>query len=454
MAQFQDVEYRQDSHDPATFFYTPGQPSPEFTPAGIPAASLVSAGNGGFFSLGVHWDLAQSQLQALQQYLRRQFPDLATAPVLRPEQVSVDAVKLVLQMPDRSNSVLATTTSAGYPPFSAIFNVALDAARLAQVTMPLSGRENVLTVQYEISGQSAVSCTATISGDVRPDVQQLDPGSDVDACRSQIESAITDGRIQLTVSGDGVSAELRDSTIASAKDQAAKTLQRMLPGENADLDAAHLLVSATLNDVRPVKLLRQADVGRWFGGGNSVQPLVAAAPGAAPGGPINSTFKLGFDISNLPVAFVQISTGDAKQALQPPMFNPVTLRVDPSLPVTVTTNYTDGGQAYQAKVGAGSDNLLTPGQLGFCLISVDGSARKQSGMKQLKMQVKYLPDGNGTQDEHAIHWAFGDWTDNWYFVSRDSGLGGVIEYSWQETASDGTVVDHPPLKTNQTQLKL
>src|SRR5579864_8086634 len=98
MAQFQDVEYRRSPDDPASFFYTPGRPSPELTPSGAPAATLISAGDNGFFSLGVHWDLTQSQIQDLQQYLRGQFPDLTSAPILRPEQVSVDDVKLVLQM--------------------------------------------------------------------------------------------------------------------------------------------------------------------------------------------------------------------------------------------------------------------------------------------------------------------------------------------------------------------
>src|SRR5215510_2650644 len=375
-AQFQDVQYRQNADDPTTFFYIPGTPSPEMTPAGVPAASLVGTGDGGFFQLGVHWDLTQKQIEDLQEFLRQQFPDLTSAPILRLESLTVDDVKLVLQMPDRSSTVLATSTSAGFPPFTALFNVALDAPRFAQASMALSGRENVMKVQYDISGQSAVSCTATISGDVRQDVQEMDAAADIDACRARIESAISDGRIHLTVSDGDVSARVRDKAVETAKDRAAKLLQRMLAATDPDLDAAHLLASATLRDMRPVKLVREADVGRWFTSGNTVKLFMAATPPPAHKGTLNRTFKLGFEAKDFPIAFVQLASGKVKEAFRPPAFNPVTMSVEGEKPVTVTTNYTDGGPAYQVQVDAGDEAPLTAQQLGFCLISVDGSGRK------------------------------------------------------------------------------
>lgn len=454
IAQFQDVQYRQNPDDPAAFFYIPGQPSPELTPTGIPAASMVATGDGGFVQLGVHWDLTSSQLKDLEQYLRRQFPDLTSAPRLSPELLSIDDVKLVLQMPDRSTSLLASTSSAGYPPFTALFNVVLDGARFAQASSALTGREDVLKVQYDISGQSNLTCTASVSGDVRPDLQELDADADLEACRSRIESAIIDGRLQVTISGDSVSVDLRAKTVDTAKDHAAKTLQRMLTGTDAGLDAANLTASATLTDMKPVKLVREADVGQWFSGRNAVKAFVAATPVASSSSAADRTFKLGFDAKDFPIAFIQISSGDVNDTLRSPAFNPVTLKIDPAKPLTITTNYTDGGPAYKISVDNADAAPLTPQQLGFCQVSVDGSDRKQAGAKQAKMRVKYLPEANGTEDEHSINWGYGDWTESWYVVSRDSGLGGVIEYSWQETASDGSVVDHPPLKTSQPKLKL
>lgn len=452
--EFQGIQYREDIDDPGSFYYIAGPPSPELTPARVPAASLISTGNGGFLQLGVHWDITQNQLQDLQEHLRHQFPDLSSPPRLCRELLTVQDVKLVLQMPDRSTRVLATSSASGFPPFTALFNVTLDGASFAQASMAFSGRENVLKVQYEISGNSQVSCTAAVAGDVRSDVEELGPSADLDTCRSQIDSAISGGRLRLTVTGNDASDELRDKATSSAKYHAAGTLQRMLTSSDTDLNTAHLEASATANETRPLKLDREADVGHWFSGENAVKLFVAATPTDTSGGSVNRSFKMGFDPNGFPIAFVQVSSGESKGLLQPPAFSPVTLKVDPAKRITVTTNYTDGGPSYAIQVDAGIQTALTPQQLGFCLISCDGSARKESGATQMKMRVKYLPKGNGTEDEHSINWRFGDWTENWYIVSRDSGLDGVMEYSWQETASDGTVVDHPALKTSQTQLKL
>jgi hypothetical protein len=450
--EFQNILYRQDRNDQHVFFYVPGDPGPELT-GGSPAASIVATGTGGFLQLGVHWDVSQAQLNQMQDYLRHQLPELDAAPELRPESLAVDAVNLALQMPDGTTNLLGTANSSGFPPFTALFNLSLDAARFAQAGSALRGREKVLTVSYQISGRSTLSCTATISGDVRQDVEELDPAADIDACLAQIESALNAGRLKMEISGDKVSDDLRARTTSSAKDRAAGVLQRMLAGSNTDLDIAHLLASATLNEICPLKLVREADVGRWFSAAKAATILVAGSSSSAnsSNGKVDRTYKMGFDPKDLPIAYVQVSSGNSKQAFKPPAFSPVTIAVDSSQPVTITTNYTDGGPPYQTTA---DDPILTPKHLGFCLVSVDGSGRKREGAKQIKLQVKYVPDGNGSEDQRTTQWTFGDWTDSWYVTSRDSSLAGVIEYSWQETAADGTVTDHPALKTKETEIKI
>src|SRR5260370_30295844 len=112
-------------------------------------------------------------------YLRHQLPELDAAPELRPESLAVDAVNLALQMPDGTTNLLGTTNSSGFPPFTALFNLSLDAARFAQAGSALRCREKVLTVSYQISGRATLRCTATISGDVRQDVEALDPAADI-----------------------------------------------------------------------------------------------------------------------------------------------------------------------------------------------------------------------------------------------------------------------------------
>lgn len=454
--EFLHIHYRQNEGEPDTFYFIPGDPGPELMPSGSPAASMIFGDSAAILQLGVHWDVTPDQMKALQEHLRSQFPQLNSTPQLKREALTVQAVKLALTMPDGSTSVLATTSSSGYPPFTALFNLTLHRAHYSQARLAFTGRQKVMSVCYEISGRSHLVCTATISGDVRNDLQQLDSGADIDVLRAQIDSALSAGRIQLTMSGDDVSEDLRTKTSNLAKDNAAIVLQRMLTGTDATIDAAHLYAAATLNEERPVKLVREADVGGWFTGSNSASFLVSPATIAAPSSSsVSRTFRLGFDAKDFPIAFVQVSCAGSQAVLQGPVFSPVKLMVQIRKPVNVKTNYTDGGPAYETQLEAGDDVVaLTPQHLGFCLVTFDGTARKQAGAQRLKIQAKYRPEGNGSEDERTIRWGYGDWLETWYVVSRDSGLAGVVEYSWQEIARDGTTVDHPAMKTSKTEVKL
>ena len=188
----------------------------------------------------------------------------------------------------------------------------LEGSRYTQTRLAMTGRRQVLKVSYEVSGQAHLPCTATLSGDVRPDLEQLSTGADMEACRAQIESALADGRIQLAVTPDNVSESLRTRTIGAAKEQAANLLQRMITGSDASLDAAHLYASITLSEERSVKLVREADVGGWFTDGNAANFIVSPAATQASGGQVNRSFKLGFDPRDFPIAFVQVSCGSSK----------------------------------------------------------------------------------------------------------------------------------------------
>jgi len=255
------------------------------------------------------------------------------------ERLTVEAVKLALTMPDGSSTVLATAGSSGYLPFAAVFNVMLDGSRYTQTRLAITGQQKVLKVSYEIAGQSHLLCTATVSGDVRKDLAQLDAVADISACRAQIESALDAGRIQLTISGDDVSEDLRAKTINLAKDQAAKVLQRMLAGSDADLDAADLSATASLSEERPLKLVREADVGAWFTGSKTASFLVSpAAKAATPSGRVNRTIRTSFDAKDLPIAFIQASCASSQITLSSPSFNPVTLAMEAGQSVTVKTN--------------------------------------------------------------------------------------------------------------------
>jgi len=453
---YQDIQYRQSDNDPNVFFFIPGSPSPEIMSSGNPAASMIGNDNGGVLQLGVHWDVSGERLRSLGDYLRGRF-QLAAPPQLTMDRVSVDAVKLDLSMPDGRSESIASTTSSGYLPFAALFNVPLDAAHFGQSRLAMTGRQQILKVTYEISGQSLAYCTATISGDARQDVQDLQSNAEAADCRRQIDTSLVEGRLQLAVTGDDVSDAFRTRVVNAAKDQASGLLQKMLGGNDATLDAAHLESSVTLAEARPAKMTREADIGTWFGGMSAANILITPSSPDAPSveGKVDRTIRLGFEPKDFPIAFIQITSGNTQAALSPPVFSPVRLTVQAGKPVTVKVNYTNGGSAYQAQVEAASEPVaLMPQQLGFCAVNFNGTARKEAGSSRIKIRAKYRPSGNGSEDETVISWGFGDWTETWYVVSRDSGLAGVIEYTWQETAADGSVVEHPAAEATGPEVKL
>ncbi|PYP90430.1 MAG: hypothetical protein DMG65_12005 [Candidatus Angelobacter sp. Gp1-AA117] len=453
--EFQGIQYRQSADDPSMFFLVPGSPSPELLPSGAPAANIIGTDAMGILQLGVHWNITSEQMQTVEQHLRNKFPEIDPPLQLRIEPVAVEAVRLLLTMPDGSSTELATASSSNYLPFTALFNLTLQGDRYGQARLAITGQRQVLKVRYEASTELRATCTATISGDVRNDLEQLDPSSDVDACRAQIESALSDGRIQLAVSGDEVSEDLRTRTVDAAKRQAANVLQRMLAGTDAALDAAQLDASARLDEPRTIKLAREADVGEWFTGSRMANFTVSPVKLTAAQASTARTFKIGFDLKDFSVAMVQVCCGNAQAAFRPPAFDPVSLKVETGKPVTVKTSYTDGGPVYESKVNADADPVvLQPEHLGFCKVLFDGSACKQSGAQRVKLQAKYRPSHNGTEDDHNINWNYGDWNDIWFVTSRESALDGVIKYRWQETSSDGTETEHPFVETANPEIKI
>ena len=62
--EFQHILYRQSENEPGTFYFIPGDPGPELTPSGAPAASMILSDSAGILQLGVHWDVTPDQMKA------------------------------------------------------------------------------------------------------------------------------------------------------------------------------------------------------------------------------------------------------------------------------------------------------------------------------------------------------------------------------------------------------
>src|SRR5262249_49941396 len=145
-----------------------------------------------------------------------------------------------------------------------------------------------------------------------------------------------------------------------------------------DLSSAVRLV-----EPRQVPCTRASDLAGWFGIGQ--KPTVISATGAKPSSAVVPvTVGLGFDPKDTPIAFVEVHGEGQPPGLRSPAWQPVTLNSAGRLKITV--HYTTGDPAYDNEVDAPSgERKLTRVELGVVDVTVDASARKTAGAKQLEV---------------------------------------------------------------------
>jgi hypothetical protein len=141
--------FYRDSRDPKRFFYVPGKPGPERAPDGRPTLQLWVTDNDARLQLGSQWALTEQELQALRRTVAARFPPLRPNDVdLQPAPAQVKQVELLLQNGDGLTAI-ATSTSSGFVPYTALFAVPLTADQKADAISALHGRTGFLAVRYQ-----------------------------------------------------------------------------------------------------------------------------------------------------------------------------------------------------------------------------------------------------------------------------------------------------------------
>ncbi len=184
-----------------TFYYVPGEPSPERDPQGRPTLSLLACEDTAVLQLGARWGADEKILYAL----RRDIVDECPARRLTPSMVrlihspvTMRRADLVVTGENGRSELLQSVATSGFPSFMAIFNVRLNAAAKASVIRALHGTPHLLTVKYRGLFTSPVPLSATIAGDVRHEVRSLRLFSTVAEARALVDRALTTGHVTLT----------------------------------------------------------------------------------------------------------------------------------------------------------------------------------------------------------------------------------------------------------------
>ena len=458
---YRGAHFYRGQDDRQTFYYIAGEPTPDKDASGKPALNFFVTDQAALLQFSTRWEVPVDVFEASREALHEQFPDSEPSSIrFSPAPLSMEGVTLTLTDTGREDN-LQTVTSANFPPFSALFNVTLTPEQKARVASALNGRTGVLKVSYRFSLSTAVSVETSISGDVSEDIAQLGPSASRTDCQACLDAALAEGRLQLVRTGaDDAPAELREKADAMAKEKAIDTLQRMAAQADLNPDTANLKATALATMPTTIPLSRSTDVGSWYSSGVGARVIVAPSTNSATAERKATSASIrvgvGFDLKDVPVAFVQLNWGREQATIRPPMFNPVTLNGNTDKPLAVKTFYTDGGSPFEANVLSlpANELKLTPPDLGLAQVMIDASSRRKAGAAQAQIQVSYEPVGNGTADEHKIRFHFGDWTDSWYVVTRSSDLGGTLKIERTETNSDGSVVSHPAVTTDKTAITL
>jgi hypothetical protein len=258
------------------FFYVDERVRPETDPSGRPAVTLLSSGTGGVLQLGARWGPDEAELAALKTKLAESFPDVkASFMRLVPAPAQVKEATLVTG--GTAPKTLATSSTSGFPPYSAVFRAPVEGDDFAAVTSALGGATGRLFVRYTVGLQEPSAYEAVLSGVI----ENAGTLKDEAAAERLVRAALADRKLVLSVVG-GDDPALRAEVEAAAVDQAARNL---LADANVDPKLPRQLeVRAEKKATRESKLEAEADVGTWFADGSGTQHIITT-----PGGSVQPT---------------------------------------------------------------------------------------------------------------------------------------------------------------------
>ncbi|MFG1935167.1 hypothetical protein ACGFK1_31650 [Mycobacterium sp. NPDC048908] len=273
-----DIHCYLDPAEPHTCYCVPGTPTPERDAAGAPTLSLWVIPAHNRLQLGTQWGLSPADIAAVQAAADTRGRDpggpqitVAVAPL------HVDAAVLMLGADGQPSEQIATSKTAGFGAFPAVFTAVLDDAHTALVTSALGGAPGRLFVEYHATLDRAIPVSVTLAGNVSAELAMAAPPLSDEQARELIEQALAAGHLTLTrqgpdAVGEAVWAPLREELI----DDAVLDLHTMATRGAPATATLHREACGSYDASTP--LTRRADIADWFPGGASRHIRVLSVP--------------------------------------------------------------------------------------------------------------------------------------------------------------------------------
>jgi hypothetical protein len=414
-------------------------------PDGAPAFSLIQTGSRGFLMLTAVWRATPAAIEDLRREIvaRAGLPD-PQAITLTMSPVQVARCDLLLGDGVGTFQTLATSTTSGTPPYSALFNVSLTEQQFPQVAAAVNGRAGFLAVEYDASLPTEVRASARLTPLSSRFVQWLRDagGTDQSAFRSALEEAIQDGLAAVTVSlPEQPSSQLVGTLYEQLMDRAVAVLPRLIGSWEGDgigvLEVAIELAQNASQPLRPT-----VDVAALVIDPARINVVAGPSTERSPVFPRPLRVSLDFDPDGAPLAWVRVRSGMSEVLLKAPDFRRADLSGDwRAGPLTITAGFTNGADNRSMDIPPpdGTELRLQPEQLGLRAFSIDAKPLADAGARSAEISLRYRPPQRSGEQRETLQFGNGTWATRWWVVTATSSWLRYLEYSWKATSLDGRV---------------
>ena len=424
--------------------------------------TVVAAGATGFLMLTAAWRASEDILAGLRDELARRTGDGEPA-TIRLAFAPVRTVTCDLFIGDgraeaggrAEAAAVASRTTSGAPPYSALFSLTVTAEQLADVAAAVLGRRGFAALAYRATVPLPFVATGRLesaSERFLPWLRSCAGSGSVAGLRAAIELAVTEGlaTVQLSLPGDPP-ADLVGTLYDAVLGRAVEVLAPLLaggavgPAGGANAEIA-VQVELTWDVERPVSA--RVDMSEVVGPDDVVLPPgVAAAVEAAADPPLR--VSLGFDPDDAPLAWIRVQRGDAEAVLEAPKFEAVEVPGRSAVrTVRVTTGYTDGAPVHRQDVPApGVELVFLPADVGLTVVTVDARALATSGVRSAQVWLTHQPP-YGRQVRRVLALGRDEWVAHWWLPAAAGSGPSYLEYRWTATRADGRVAEYPPTRAD------
>lgn len=272
---------RGDNSDALAYRYLPLTPRPEADSQGSPMLLSIPMETGGLLQLGTNLGVAEASVDALRLEL--------AARLKLDDPIRIDLEPATLQVSgawleasgggiDKPESpaweVLASSDTSCFYPFTALFNVQLNADQQAAATAGLNGRPGFLQVRYGAALPIPVQTEVRIFGDVSSLLTELHAltGPPVEQellnrAGRLLDRALEEGRLKMEkLSSGSATSDLMQRACDEARQHMLDLLLRLFAGQATLPDQTRVEASGHISDFVNYPLDLATDVATWFAG--------------------------------------------------------------------------------------------------------------------------------------------------------------------------------------------